>query len=63
MSIKMAFCQMQPNWTQVNYEDLSTDIMVALADEVEKMNLEFIRFNFYRDNDTGKFPVEFLRQG
>lgn len=57
-------CQAQTvSWTQINYEDLSPQIMESLNDEIQKMNLEFIRFNFYKQDQSNLFPVEFLRKG
>lgn len=51
------------SWTQINYEELTPQIMSSLQDEIEKMNLEFIRFNFYQQTDADIYPVEFLRKG
>ncbi|MCV9385514.1 hypothetical protein [Reichenbachiella ulvae] len=57
-------CQAQTDsWIQINYEELTPQIMGSLQDEIEKMNLEFIRFNFYQQEDAEIYPVEFLRKG
>ncbi|SHJ53621.1 hypothetical protein SAMN04488028_101433 [Reichenbachiella agariperforans] len=50
-------------WSQINYEDLTPQIMSTLNDEIAKMNLDFILFNFYKHTEAPLYPVEFLRQG
>ena len=59
----LSYSQVPENWNQINYEDLTPDIMQSLNQEIEKMNLEFILFNFYQQSNEGIYPVEFLRKG
>ncbi|UXP31161.1 hypothetical protein N6H18_12460 [Reichenbachiella agarivorans] len=59
----VSYSQVPESWNQINYEDLTPDIMQSLNHEIEKMNLEFILFNFYQHSDENIYPVEFLRKG
>lgn len=58
-----SYAQKADNWIQINYEDLTPEIMNALNEEIARMNLEFIRFNFYQHEAKDLYPVEFLRKG
>jgi len=48
---------------QINYGTLPDEVKNALLEELEEMDLENIRFNFYQIENTDMYPVEFLRKG
>jgi len=48
--------------TQINYEKLPDPVKVSLGDEIERMNLQEFRFNFYKVNIAEQFAITFLRQ-
>lgn len=63
LGLLSAHTQNIDQWVQINYEDLTPEIMNALNEEIARMNLEFIRFNFYKHRGDNLYPVEFLRKG
>lgn len=48
---------------QINYEEIPASVQNSLFDEIEKMNLDNIRFNFHRYQVSGDYIVVFLRKG
>lgn len=58
-----SFAQETDGMTQVNYENLPDPVKNSLGDEIEKMNLQEFRFNFYKVNLKEQYAITFLRQG
>lgn len=61
-ALKIAYAQETDGMTQINYENLPDPVKVSLGDEIEKMNLQEFRFNFYKVNMKEQFAITFLRQ-
>ncbi|UXX78144.1 hypothetical protein N7E81_12320 [Reichenbachiella carrageenanivorans] len=49
--------------SQINYENLPDPVKNSLGDEIDRMNLQDFRFNFYKVNLQEQFAITFLRQG
>ncbi|WP_162555720.1 hypothetical protein [Reichenbachiella versicolor] len=59
----VATAQHLDSMTQINYGDLPDPIKTSLNDEIAKMDLDAIRFNFYSMDENNNFIVEFIREG
>lgn len=59
----LSFAQDLNDKTQINFEDVPEAVKNTLFDEIEKMNLNNILFNFYKKNMAEEYPIEFLRDG
>lgn len=63
LSIHTSQAQETDGMTQINYENLPDAVKASLGDEIEKMNLQEFRFNFYKVNLREQYAITFLRQG
>lgn len=49
--------------SQINYENLPDPVKSGLGDEIDRMNLQDFRFNFYKVDLQEQYAITFLRQG